>query len=205
MTDVSNTKFSIPEKMKENFKKDSVCKLYSSDQYCFQMDCPYKHQLLKSNYHIEVRFETLGSDSKDYAEVEKRWRSHYKGNPRNIKKVEKVINPRLENLFEKRRTEKKSPVKFYGFHGTPEDNIKVIATEGFKKEYQIKNVYGVGTYFAHDPEVAVAYCRSKGQKVFLCEVHIESDNSDALFEKQNMYYIIPEPKGIMPRFVITFE
>lgn len=202
LNDLKTVRFSAGTS--EKIRKDKVCGLYSMDKFCFQTDCPYKHQILQSDFDFDCKIETVDNNSKDFAEVLKVWKTHNTSDKK-IQKIEKVINLRLENLFEQRRMMKKSPVKIYGFHGTPESNIPKIAKEGFLKDLQINNAYGKGTYFAHDPKVSAEYCRSQGTKMFLVEIHVESDDSDIIFEKGNLYYIIPEPKGIMPRFIITFQ
>eukprot|EP01084_Bolivina_argentea_P247385 413878_1 len=86
-------------------------------------------------------------------------------------------------LYDKYDNAKQSLIKLIGecklnerylFHGTTsEDTMGLIQTEGFRKEFNNKAQYGMGTYFARDAKYSINYsaCNNKGiYKIFQCKV-----------------------------------
>ena len=97
-----------------------------------------------------------------------------------IIKVEAIQNQRL---YDKYWNERVSMIKLMGsdmlneldlFHGTGSEHVMMsISKEGFRKEFNIKGVYGKGTYFARNAKYSIDYSH-KGYdaiyKMFCCRV-----------------------------------
>ena len=79
------------------------------------------------------------------------------------------------------------------FHGTSFDNIKKIMNAGFNRDYNIKSLYGKGTYFSNKSKIAAKYCN--GIKAFgniyamlACKVYIgESTIGKANMNESELY------------------
>jgi hypothetical protein len=188
------------EKMSKNF-----CELYILDKFCFNPECQYQHLDLNVdsvNFENEVKIEMAPSE--DAYRVSEIWKSH-SSNPNGgvVTKVQIIYNKRLQNIFSKRESELGANV-IWGFHGTQDQNIESIAKIGFSKDHQLRNAYGKGTYFAHDPIVSIGYC-NQGKRMILAKLLVSTTSEEQLFSKENGYYIIPETSGALPLYIITFQ
>jgi hypothetical protein len=200
----SYIKFLMPKFQNEMSKK--FCELYILDKHCFDPECHYQHLSLdvdSVSFKNEVKIEWAPSE--EAYRVEEIWKSH-SSNPKAcvINNVQIISNKRLQNKFSKRQSEMQGAKVIWGFHGTPDQNIEIIAKDGFSKNHQIRNAYGVGTYFAHDPNISVGYCAS-GKRMILAMLLVSTSTEEQLFSKENGYYIIPETDGALPLYIITFQ
>nr|CAG4716486.1 unnamed protein product [Naegleria fowleri] len=126
-----------------------------------------------------------------------------------IVRVQKVVNPKLESLFEKRKkelNEKAMEIPDGAFHGTSQEIIKIIVEQGFDGSKSINQAWGPGTYFASDPTTAVSYAQSKSSKqVLMCRLVIDQSYSDCNYVPSNNWFVMQNTSGILPIFVITFQ
>ena len=51
------------------------------------------------------------------------------------------------------------------FHGTSLDNITKIIYGGFNRDYNIKSLYGKGTYFSNEAKIAAEYCTKFDERI----------------------------------------
>lgn len=138
-----------------------------------------------------------------------------------VVKVEVAVNRAMEHRFTERQKHLKdlygqSISIIWAFHGTAQANIQAILQSGFQTQYQLNNAYGVGTYFARDPNVSVSYCKG-GNQMILCQICIGkqgqkgADNKivpgsgDHLWVDPPAYYIIPDVASINPVLLVTFK
>ena len=142
------------EKMSRN-----PCDLFILDKFCFNPNCMKQHlDIDDKNIQFKNIVKVTKASPEDEYKVVTIWNNHSSSTPRTIISVEIIHNKRLQNLFSKREAELKSSKVLWGFHGTAENNIEKITETGFLADFQLRNAYGVGTYFAHDPNVSVGYC-----------------------------------------------
>lgn len=73
--------------------------------------------------------------------------------------IERLINTELIERYEKYKSNLFNCKEIYGFHGTWNDIINKIATEGFKKEFNKVSAYGLGTYLASSFGYSKAYAK----------------------------------------------
>jgi hypothetical protein len=93
-------------------------------------------------------FESLNVGSKEFDEISS---IVQKTCPNQcIISIEKLINITLIERYEKYKDslQEQKYTELFGFHGTNINNIDIIASEGFKKEFNKTSAYGLGTYLA---------------------------------------------------------
>ena len=125
---------------------------------------------------------------------------------RTIIKIEVADSPKLKKIYEQRRLELTKvlghhPDEIAVFHGTTAAAIQPIVNAGFSPNHRLHNAYGVGTYFALNPEVSVGYCRGHNQ-MFLCKVLY--DPSHDRYVSGSGFYVIANSASCLPLFLITF-
>eukprot|EP01080_Neovahlkampfia_damariscottae_P005274 gene5274-8892_t len=201
----SNLKFWMPQIHDEKMSR-KFCELFVLDEFCFNPNCNKQH-ILVEKYVVSFKnyIDISIADKETQYKVTEIWNKHSTSNPRQIKKIEIITNRRLQNLFSKREAELPSSKFLWGFHGTAEKNIEKIVDNGFSSDFQLRNAYGKGTYFAHDPEVSVGYCNG-GSRMIMAKLLVSTEiEEEQLFSKDNGYYIIPNTSSILPLYVITFK
>ena len=113
-----------------------------------------------------------------------------------IMKIEAVQN---QMLYDKYWNERESMIKLIGenclnerdlFHGTGNEEVmKLIETEGFRKEFNKTSKYGKGTYFARDAKYSMNYSSRNYNgvmKMFQCKVICgESIIGDSSYDLKN--------------------
>lgn len=199
--------------------KKELCREYRLFGCCKDMECSFQHLAIpcdpnNPNDPKPKKFKFVDETDKVVIDhIHTIYKNNSKGIATNsypIQKIERIENEVLEHAFHKRSQELKIkygciPETIYGFHGTAENVIPLIADTGFSKSHQIHNAYGVGTYFARDPCVSITgYCKG-GKKLFFCQLLVDKDLKEVIYEKQNCYFIVPEVSGILPTHVITFK
>ncbi|EFC41643.1 predicted protein [Naegleria gruberi] len=123
-----------------------------------------------------------------------------------IVKVEKVINPSLEAVIERRKAEllqQWQEIDFL-FHGTSEATIQLILANGFDATKNTRAAWGPGIYFAFDPNTAIGYSNEKGsKKLIVCKAFLAKDASDHKFVAQNTWFVVQNTSGLQPMYVLT--
>lgn len=142
--------------------------------------------------------------------------------------IDEVHNEALKREYEARR----DLVRLYGpmkelqlFHGTHNETIPLIVSNGFDPTKNRVGVYGYGTYFATKASYSVNYMKSRADVtyMFLADVivgrmtylgkklpsgtpleHYTWDNSVDRIVEPTMY-TSPYPDGAYPRYVIAFH
>ena len=91
------------------------------------------------------------------------------------------------------------------FHGTAEDKIDSICTNGYdssRRGTSYGQAYGAGEYFATDPSTSLSYCR-RGKKMILNELLL---GQNGVHHTQHRSIIVMKyPDHELPRYVITFQ
>ena len=90
------------------------------------------------------------------------------------------------------------------FHGTGEDKIDSICTNGYdssRRGTSYGQVYGAGEYFAADPSTSLRYC--KGKKMILNELLLGQNGVH--HTQYGNIIVMKHPDHDLPRFVITFQ
>lgn len=120
--------------------------------------------------------------------------------------IDKVVNNKLLERYEKFKNEHPSCMEYNVFHGTSEGNIKSIALEGFDIKYNTVSAYGKGTYFADNASYSKSYM-NKGSN--------SKKNSDMCF----MFYskiwhtgpvapgihVVKDNDATYPEYIIAFS
>lgn len=140
--------------------------------------------------------------------------------------IKEIINPVLEENFLQR---KEAILKSRGyvdekllFHGTKEQNIMNIASNGFDVNKNRVSAYGKGTYFARDASYSISYTdvdrTTDLSYMFLCRVLLGSlghagsnneintniyDNSVDCLSNPSIV-VTPYNSGALPNYIIAF-
>eukprot|EP01059_Diplonema_ambulator_P011689 TRINITY_DN2172_c0_g1_i4.p1 TRINITY_DN2172_c0_g1~~TRINITY_DN2172_c0_g1_i4.p1 ORF type:complete len:810 (+),score=250.26 TRINITY_DN2172_c0_g1_i4:39-2432(+) len=122
-----------------------------------------------------------------------------------------VTNERLDATYRitegnMRKKHGKFPDRITGYHGTPEENILMIATDGFDPSKRKRSAHGEGEYFAKNPGVSVGYC-NHGSFMFQCDLILGEEGDDHTWQGTSKYYILKQHEGnnqAMPRFLLQF-
>eukprot|EP01080_Neovahlkampfia_damariscottae_P012924 gene12924-7434_t len=181
---------------------------------CRDVKCRYQHifDIQTEKYSSEDQIPTSGlaiikpAKKSDVDWITKEWSERSTSKQHKIVKIEEIENKYLMKRFLKRSNEIGHSDYIYAYHGTAKANITTIANSGFLKKFQMNNAYGVGTYFAMDPDVSISY--SKGDKqMFFCQLCLGTKNGtqDHIWANGANYYIVPETSGCIPIFIITFQ
>lgn len=106
---------------------------------------------------------------------------------------------------------RRNPDELQAFHGTRLENILPIAENGFDSRRRSGQVYGVGEYFAKEPQVSVGYCNG-GDYMLVCSLWLgresadqKNRNGDHIWVPQCRYYVVSEPTQALPRFIVRFR
>lgn len=125
----------------------------------------------------------------------------------------------LEKIIAKRSATTVKKIEL--FHGTGEENIKAIANEGFKVNYNKIAAYGKGTYFSKFANYSINYARDGKDKIcymFLCsvivgecgnygsmqEINKELHDNAVDYKSNPTMYITPYDYGGIPKYSIAF-
>jgi len=145
----------------------------------------------------------LMSDSR-YEQVEKRVLESYPNAC--ILYIDEVMNPVLYEKYLKRK-EIINATEVQMFHGTREENISLIAKDGFDPKLSVRTAYGAGVYFAENAIYSANYMISKDPNeptfMFLASVlvgKIGIDNNKG----PNMLTTL-HPDGAYPKYIIAFH
>lgn len=141
--------------------------------------------------------------------------------------IEEVVNPRLEEAYQKQRIEivkkRGKPCKELElYHGTREEYINAIVRDGFDPLANKRSSYGRGSYFAKNASYSRDYAAPASDQVsfmLICSVLVgeiaiygadkpidisKHDNSvDNL--KSPSIYVSPYEAGAIPRYVVAFH
>jgi len=120
--------------------------------------------------------------------------------------IDEVINPPLYEKFLNRK-QLINATEVEMFHGTRENNIHLIARDGFDPKLNVRSAYGPGVYFAENAIYSKAYMSSNDPDeptfMFLANVlvgKIGVDNNKG----PNMLTTL-HPDGAYPRYIIAFH
>ena len=116
------------------------------------------------------------------------------------------------------------------FHGTKHDNLKKIIQNGFNRDFNQRNKYGKGVYFARDANFSNAYCQTVSingvtvKKMFVCKIIVgsccvgnsgmkvpptKSDGTQYDTLVDTIYnpsiYVICKDYHAIPKYLITFK
>ena len=115
-------------------------------------------------------------------------------------------------LYKKFAAAKKSLPSNYqttclAFHGTPEENIDSICTNGYNSSKRKRQMYGPGEYFATTPKIPLKYCKG-GKKLILNELFLGKEGvhyTKTPTPEDGDIIVMKDPDHDLPRFVITFH
>lgn len=90
-------------------------------------------------------------------------------------------------------TKKKRGKEEMLFHGTSLENMKKIIHGGFNRDYNIKSLYGKGTYFSNKARIAAEYCTKFDEKNFFamlaCKTYVGESTVGRLMMGRNELYM----------------
>ena len=133
--------------------------------------------------------------------------------------IDEVHNPRLEEAYEKRKSQMPHATERLLFHGTKSANITNIANTGFDTGFNKTSAYGIGTYFAVNAEYSKNYTdvdKAGVSYIFLCDVlvgnykrfdgtvPITMDNSVNNTLNPTIY-VTPYNDACYPRYLVAFH
>eukprot|EP00755_Sulcionema_specki_P022801 Sspe_Gene.77380::Locus_48349_Transcript_2_2_Confidence_0.667_Length_1984::g.77380::m.77380 len=101
----------------------------------------------------------------------------------------------------------KKPDMIEGFHGTAEQNVLSIATQGFDPLLRSGQVYGAGEYFAKSPQVSEHYCNG-GAFMFMCQLVLGEQDVDHIWVDDMKYYVLKQREGqvqALPQYLLQFR
>jgi hypothetical protein len=198
----------IPEK-----KEDVHEPVVVSNQFLFSKEQPL----------FPCRREYVSPSNEMYDIISKRVRESY---PKAcLLFVEKVVNPKLDECFEKTKQmicqKSGKCVVRNMFHGTKETIIDTITSMGFDPSKNKVSAYGKGTYFAKNAKYSVDYTDQSPDEIsymFLADVLVGkvTPGSPNQVIKQGSIYdnfsnsdqsiiVTPYTYGAYPRYVIAFH
>ena len=137
--------------------------------------------------------------------------------------INEVINEKLENEFIRRFSNTTNAKILQLFHGTTNNIIDIIATNGFDPTFNKAAAYGYGVYFAKDANYSKDYMKSYEEVtyMFLADVIVgklatgrkripgvnpvyDWDNNVDNISNPKIY-TTPYPDGAYPRYIIAFH
>jgi hypothetical protein len=196
---------------------NSVCVPFATTGACSDVNCTSQH--LPAKQLPTVPLPTVPANAvaqvvqaQPGAEffVKRIWTAQQSSAANSVVSVDEIISPKLYADYRTRYRELEDsgidPDEIYGFHGTSKAGLQAIIQSGFRTDMQINNAYGKGTYFARDPIVSVGYSKPKGcDQMLLCRLILGRDKVDSIWAPSCCYYIIPDTRGCLPLYVITFK
>eukprot|EP01059_Diplonema_ambulator_P030662 TRINITY_DN533_c0_g2_i1.p1 TRINITY_DN533_c0_g2~~TRINITY_DN533_c0_g2_i1.p1 ORF type:complete len:788 (+),score=192.47 TRINITY_DN533_c0_g2_i1:58-2421(+) len=128
-----------------------------------------------------------------------------------FERVWRVCNDKLEASFEQMHARLSKEQQGYcdvawGFHGTAEDNITKIATNGFDPSKRKGQAHGVGEYFAVHPSTSMSYCVG-GRYMFYCKLLVGTSQHSNYVQGCRYHVINTQKNTVMalPMYVIKFH
>ena len=88
------------------------------------------------------------------------------------------------------------------FHGTADDNIDSICTNGYDPSRRRGQAHGPGEYFATTPLTPMNYVTG-GKRMLLNELLLGQEGVH--HTKHSDYVVMKNPEHDLPRFVVTFK
>ena len=163
---------------------------------------------------VKAIFSPVSMSDKRFSEISDRVRESYPNAC--ILYIDEVMNLPLLQSFEQLKNSRTFEVKQL-FHGTYNNLINIISSEGFDPTKTRTAAYGYGTYFAKNASYSFNYMKSKVDVtyMFLADVLVGrlttlqtklgdwDNNVDNL--KNPTIYTTPYPNGAYPRYVIAFH
>lgn len=137
--------------------------------------------------------------------------------------IDEIINPELEQEYQTRkeiiRCNRGYVSEMKLFHGTSENNIELIASNGFDPTFNKRAAYGYGVYFAKNASYSSAYMTSVRPEnhtfMFMCDVLVGKqgtlckqgdlnidNNVDKLSDPTIVTTVYKD--GAYPRYIIAF-
>lgn len=135
--------------------------------------------------------------------------------------IERIDNDYLLAKYESRKIDFEENNINYDelelFHGTKEENIGVIAREGFNSDYNTRSAFGKGTYLASTAGYSFNYMTSATNIItymFICNAIIgnkKMGDAKAPFEcnvnkmTYSSIFAIPDNDSIYPKYIVAFH
>ena len=139
--------------------------------------------------------------------------------------IEETINPTLKEAYDKRAIaiSKDGPInELQLFHGTKEEAVNSIVSNGFDPAYNKTSAYGKGTYFAKNASYSFSYMQPNQNGIsfmFLCDVllgrscvgssnlEIDTTKYDSAVDTlvKPSIVVTPYADGAYPRYIIAFH
>ena len=173
-----------------------------------------------------VKREYVAMSNETYDKIESGIRESYPNSC--VLWIEKVTNSWLDEHFEAQRTlietKRQKPCQVWQlYHGTKEEAINSIINHGFNVSSNVRNAYGIGTYFAKNANYSKDYAAPAPSDqvsfMLLCDVLIgeiatgygsgkaidveKHDNSVDNIKKPGII-VTPYDYGAIPRYIIAF-
>ena len=147
--------------------------------------------------------QVLMSDHR-YDQIEKRVLESYPNAC--ILYIDEVINPILYEKFLLRK-ELINATEVQMFHGTREENISLIAKDGFNPKLSVRTAYGAGVYFANNAIYSREYMTSTkpGEPAFMFLASVLLGTIGVDNNKGPNMLTTLHPDGAYPRYIIAFH
>eukprot|EP01064_Diplonema_japonicum_P035589 TRINITY_DN776_c3_g1_i1.p1 TRINITY_DN776_c3_g1~~TRINITY_DN776_c3_g1_i1.p1 ORF type:complete len:753 (+),score=127.18 TRINITY_DN776_c3_g1_i1:1274-3532(+) len=129
-----------------------------------------------------------------------------------IKKMWRICNDKMEAAFNDTHSRfSQNEGEYldvgYGFHGTAEQNIQSIATDGFDTSKRRGQAYGPGEYFALNSSTSVGYTKG-GSYMFYCKLLIGKPEVHSRYVNHSRFHVVNTQSGTvmaLPMYLIRFE
>ena len=122
--------------------------------------------------------------------------------------IEQVKNDELLKRYQSQKSA--IPNELQLFHGTSQKNIDAIIKNGFNPAYNVRSLYGNGTYFAQDAIYSFDYMPVDSADLsymLLCDVLVGTPGIDCTTnnDKKPTIFAIPGRYSAFPKYIIAFH
>ncbi|XP_064643339.1 zinc finger CCCH-type antiviral protein 1-like [Lineus longissimus] len=179
-----------------------------------------------------VKLAKFGETAQEYQRIEARFKASMPSS--SITSIKRVQSMEVFDAYDRKRTVmkkkgKKDPKELLLFHGTKAANIRPICEQGFDCRIsgsRTGTMYGKGTYFGTEANIAANYADSKS--MFVCNVlvgdycqgmshYVRPPPKDPQRSNENFYdscvdnmskpkmYVIFKPEQTYPEYIIEYE
>lgn len=130
-----------------------------------------------------------------------------------IKKIEYINNPTLKAIFESRHEKDGDAGEIVlAWHGTKQNVIEKVVSQGFKIDKVRRTAYGHGLYFSEYSDVSVDYCDG-AKMMFLCKVCCSGTKPKKVTKAASAAntaagygwaLVVEDVSRLLPMYIVTF-